>query len=129
MTPRTTSSDVTGRNPDFVVTPPAADESLDDGAVYPAAGKSAGPAQGGGPSASSASPPPSDADEVGTSRITLRLAESLKSRAEAAAGQVGLSVNAWLVRAVAAALEPDDRDRGSGRHGSRGGQRYTGWVR
>ena len=39
------------------------------------------------------------------SRINLRLSESLKGRIEEAAGQAGLSVNAWLVRAAAAALE------------------------
>jgi hypothetical protein len=37
-------------------------------------------------------------------RITLRLPESLKEQAERSAAEEGLSVNAWLVRAVAAAL-------------------------
>ena len=37
----------------------------------------------------------------------------------------GLSLNAWLVRAVAAALEPEDSRRTS----ARGRQSYTGWVR
>lgn len=121
-----------GRNPDFVVTPPPSDEPLDGrgaarGVDAATGGRATSPPGGsGGPTAAA---PPTDADDAGTSRVTLRLAESLKSRAEAAAGQVGLSVNAWLVRAVAAALEPDDRDRGSVRPTPRGGQRYTGWVR
>jgi hypothetical protein len=37
-------------------------------------------------------------------RITLRLPEGLKDQAERAAASEGISVNAWLVRAVAAAI-------------------------
>src|SRR5436190_7479639 len=45
--------------------------------------------------------PPEPAAEDGlTSRITLRLPESLKSALEAAAAREGLSVNSWLVRAL-----------------------------
>jgi len=72
-----------------------------------------------------------DSDEGGgTSRITLRLPEHLKPRIDEAAGRMGLSVNAWLVRAVSAALEPDDPGHRSGQGGGRQfGRRYTGWVR
>lgn len=66
-------------------------------------------------------PAPAD-DATGTARITLRLPESVKSRAEEAAGRDGVSVNSWLVRAVLAALEP--RRRGSSRPG-----RITGYAR
>jgi hypothetical protein len=55
------------------------------------------------------------------------LPNQLKSRLEEAADREGLSVNAWLVHAVAAALEP--RDRGSAQGTPLGGERYTGWVR
>ncbi len=49
---------------------------------------------------------PSEAsDEGDTSRITLRLPESLKSRIESAAAANGVSVNTWLVRALRRALE------------------------
>ena len=41
-----------------------------------------------------------------TARITLRLPEGLKARAEAAAAREGASTNTWLVRAVSRALEP-----------------------
>ena len=41
----------------------------------------------------------------GTARTTLRLPDHLKSQAEVAAAREGVSVNTWLVRAVAAALE------------------------
>lgn len=45
-------------------------------------------------------------DDEGTARLTLRLPETLKGRAEQAAAAEGLSVNNWLVRAVVRALEP-----------------------
>src|SRR4029077_11900465 len=67
----------------------------------------------------------SEGDEGGTSRINLRLPYSLQVRAEEAAEKEGLSVNAWLVRAVGAALESDDNRRSS----PRGRQSYTGWGR
>ncbi|GIJ69445.1 toxin-antitoxin system HicB family antitoxin [Virgisporangium ochraceum] len=54
----------------------------------------------------SAPPPPLVADGGGdVARITLRLPEALKEQAERAATEEGISVNAWLVRAVAAALQ------------------------
>jgi HicB family len=45
-------------------------------------------------------------DEVETARITLRLPEGLKAKAEAAAAREGVSTNTWLVRAIGRALEP-----------------------
>lgn len=66
--------------------------------------------------------PAADADE-GTSRITLRLPDTLKSGAEEAAAREGVSVNAWLVRAVSAALSPGTR------RGRSGPQRFTGYAR
>ena len=72
-------------------------------------------------------PAPTPVPEPGdgtTARINFRLSEPLKARIEAAAGRDGLSVNTWLVRAVAAAAAPEQHPRPS-----RGGSRYTGWVR
>jgi hypothetical protein len=43
-------------------------------------------------------------DDEGTARLTLRLPETLKARAEEAAAVDGVSVNTWLVRAVSRAL-------------------------
>lgn len=100
-----------GQNPSFVVTPRPTEEAF---AV----------------TSFSRAPAPAirnEGDEGGTSRINLRLPDSLKLRAEEAAEKEGLSLNAWLVRAVAAALEPGDRD--SGRSSQPGRQSYTGWVR
>lgn len=67
-------------------------------------------------------------EETGTSRVTLRLPDGLKARAEAAAAQDGLSLNAWLVRAAGQALDnpPSPRLRSS-RRGP--GQRITGFAR
>lgn len=55
------------------------------------------------PLAPAAEPPNED---EGTARLTLRLPEGLKARAETAAITEGLSVNAWLVKALTRALDP-----------------------
>ncbi|MFD6066110.1 toxin-antitoxin system HicB family antitoxin [Amycolatopsis lurida] len=79
-----------------------------------------------------AEPPaaPLPEDEGATARINFRLPEQLKTRVEEAAAAQGRSVNAWLVRAASAALNPAERAAPpappSGAR--RGVQRYTGWV-
>jgi HicB family len=117
-----------GREPSFVVTPPPASQPFEDaaGGAFETA-PTGGSAIGARPPAPP--PPPPEADEGGTSRISLRIPEQLKQRVEEAASREGLSVNAWLVRAVSAALEPADRGRRSQRDGPQTGRRYTGWVR
>lgn len=79
-------------------------------------------------------PPPADPargdgeEESGTSRVTLRLPDGLKARAEAAAARDGLSLNAWLVRAASRAVDsPAESGRPSSRRGP--GQRITGFAR
>jgi hypothetical protein len=67
-----------------------------------------------------------DVEDGATARINFRLPEHLKARVEHAAGDNQLSVNAWLVRVVAAALDTTSRQRRSQR-GT--GQNYTGWAR
>jgi uncharacterized protein (DUF1778 family) len=62
-------------------------------------------------------------------RVNFRLSEHLKAKIEDAAAQEGLSVNAWLVRVAAAAVQSTDEARDAGRRAPRGGQRLTGWVR
>jgi hypothetical protein len=65
-------------------------------------------------------------DDDGTvARISLRLPENLKSRAESAAAAAGVSLNSWLVRAVSDAL----REGGSRPPSGRGPRRYTGFAR
>jgi hypothetical protein len=65
-------------------------------------------------------------DEAATARINLRLPDRLKTRVEDAANAAGLSVNAWLVRALAAAVESGGAAPSGGR--ATGGQKFTGWV-
>jgi hypothetical protein len=70
-----------------------------------------------------------DTDEGATARINFRLGESLKGRIEQAADRAGLSVNSWLTRAAAAALESGNRAERPITRGARGDERFTGWVR
>lgn len=103
-----------GLDPDFVVTPPPTD-----------GGASAEPSA---PVEPLRAPTPADADEGGTARVNLRLPAHLKARAEEAAAREGLSVNAWLVRAVSAAVDGGTRPRTAEKTQSLG-QSFTGWVR
>ena len=71
-----------------------------------------------------------DAEEGETLRITLRLPEQLKARVDEAAGRLGVSVNTWLVRAVATAVDPQPRPSSEPRRGRKAsGAEYTGWAR
>jgi len=51
-------------------------------------------------------PPAVEADGAFTARITLRLPESLKVRLETAAARDAVSVNTWIVQALARVGEP-----------------------
>ena len=64
-------------------------------------------------------------DDGSVARISLRLPDALKTRAERAAAAEGLSLNAWLVRAVAAGLREPRTPPTSGR----GPRRYSGFAR
>jgi hypothetical protein len=91
-----------GGEPEFAVTPPPADEPPEP-------------------------PAPIDVEEGEMTRINLRLPEQLKAGVEQAARRERMSLNAWLVRAVGAALA-----QGPGpprARPGRVGQAYTGWVR
>lgn len=67
-----------------------------------------------------------DLDEASTSRTTLRLPDALKVRVDEAAAE-GLSVNSWLVRVVAAALQP--KQRRAAQRTVRTGDNFAGWAR
>lgn len=67
-------------------------------------------------------------EDEGTARLTLRLPETLKARAEQAAAAEGISVNNWLVRAVVRALEPAPSSFG-GPFMTGGPRRITGFGR
>jgi hypothetical protein len=113
---------LSGRDPDFVVALPLADrlmpeESAPDGP--PAALDEAALTAG---------------DKGATSRINLRLPDDVKVRVEEAALRERISVNAWLVRAAVAALQPGRgagpaAGPGIGHRASSGGQSFTGWAR
>ena len=68
-----------------------------------------------------------DPDDTSTSRTTLRLPDALKARVDEAAAADGLSVNTWLVRAIAVALQP--KQRRSAQRTLRTGDNFAGWVR
>jgi hypothetical protein len=64
--------------------------------------------------AGEAEPPPAPGDDL-SARITLRLPEALKSQIEVLASSEGVSANAWIVRSLSRALEPQwGRTRSSG---------------
>lgn len=107
------------RDPDFVVTLPPA-ESLELAAGDAAAAVDGAPDGG-----------LLIAEDGPAARINVRLPEQLKAAIEEAAAREGRSVNAWLARAAAAALQQSDRDQRPELRGSgiRTKQRFTGWVR
>jgi hypothetical protein len=86
------------------------------------------------PAAPTAPLPPADAPQdsaaregdAGTARITVRLPETLKAQVEAAAEREGVSVNAYLVRTLGAALQPGAA--ATGPTWSPSGSQLSGWV-
>lgn len=105
-----------GGDPELVVIPPPADDPAGEVAPHTS------------PAAAAA------LDDPATARINLRLPEALKARVEDAAAGAGLSVNAWLVRALGAAVDPAAapvQPRAGGGQGHQqpgGGGTFSGWV-
>ncbi|MGW3075475.1 MULTISPECIES: toxin-antitoxin system HicB family antitoxin [unclassified Kitasatospora] len=120
-----------GVDPEFVVTAPPGSDAFHGDTAPPMAPQSAPVVPSVAPVAPSVVP---ESDESGTARINFRLPAHLKTRAEEAAAEAGLSLNAWLVRALAGALEGGEpvrrpvADPGSRVARSVGGQGFTGWV-
>src|SRR6478735_1711662 len=81
LAPRSVDVRLRGRDPELTVSPAVVEDAAEPIAAMPEAD-----------------------DDGGTWRVTLRVPESLRSSVDAAARAEGLSVNAWLVRAVASAL-------------------------
>ncbi|WP_238997981.1 pilus assembly protein HicB [Nocardioides limicola] len=80
-------------------------------------------------------PAPEDEDDDAISRVTLRLPESVKNRAEELATTSGQSLNAWLVNTIRTATSDSairvDVDLSSLPFGGpfgRGPKRITGWA-
>jgi hypothetical protein len=101
LAPRSVEVRLRGRDPEFVISAP-----LDE----------------------PASAEPFDAafgdDDGGTWRITLRLPEGVRATVEAATRRDGSSLNAWLVRAVAAAIQSQ-----AGRATPGSPRQVSGWMR
>src|SRR5262245_846677 len=103
-----------GRDPEFVVTLPPAPAPADEEPATPTVRSAQAPAEG---------------DEGALSRINVRMPDLLNVRVEQAASAEGLSVNAWIVRTAAAALDRTHPARPQDRRAPQGGQRFTGWAR
>ncbi|WP_026116215.1 hypothetical protein [Nocardiopsis valliformis] len=123
MAPGSVEVRLRGRQADFIVTSPEF-EGVGEGGIATSPGHQ-------GEAAGSGRTPAEQAliegEDGGTSRITLRLPDQLKQLVEEAARGEGLSVNAWLVRAVAASL--DGGPRPDNRRTRQIGRGHTGWVR
>ncbi len=88
------------------------------------------------------SAPAEPEEEGGLARVTLRLPESVKDRAEEAAGEAGQSLNTWLVNVVRSAVRGGavrvdvdltslpflGRSSDPSRRGRAGSRRVTGWL-
>jgi hypothetical protein len=83
----------------------------------------------GAPRAQPAEPLFEPEDDEAVARITLRLPEALKTRAEALAAGRGQSLNTWLVAAARAAAADGPQQAAPGRHGLGGGRHIKGWAR
>jgi hypothetical protein len=105
-----------GREPEFVVTAPPA-EPL--GRPFEET------------TAPAADDEPLIAEDGPAARINVRLPEQLKASIEEAAAREGRSVNAWLVRSAATALQRSEREQRpeSRTSAKRAKQGFTGWVR
>ena len=106
-----------GRDPEFVVTLPPAEPTQSAAADI---------------SASVAGGTDGDlltADDGPAARINVRMPEQLKSAIEEAAAKEGRSVNAWLSRAAAAALQGASQRPEPRGGGARGARQFSGWVR
>ncbi|MFJ2742387.1 hypothetical protein ACIO3O_22300 [Streptomyces sp. NPDC087440] len=98
-----------GYDPDFVVTLPPADSGAPMSPTTPYDSTAPG------------------GDDGSTARVNLRLPAHLKTRTEEAAARSGLSLNAWLVRATAGALDAEARPRTAEKIPSMGNS-FTGWA-
>jgi hypothetical protein len=120
LAPGSVHVQLSGRDPAFVVAVPPAEQPATEETAAPAAriDDAALPA----------------GERGGTSRINLRLPDDVKAGVEDAAARERISVNAWLVRAAAAALQAGrsagpGAASGAGHRVSGHGQSFTGWAR
>jgi hypothetical protein len=116
LAPRAVEVRLRGRDPEFVVSAPLDEEpqynaeNLDNANLFVAQYD----------------------DDGGTWRVTLRLPEGLRAAVETAARREGASLNSWLVRAAAGAIQGATQMAGQSESGSSTrttGRHVTGWVR
>ena len=100
-----------GREPSWVVTLPPAEHEAEAVPTAPVVDGRA---------------PAGEVEDAELARINLRLPRALKDRVEQAAASEGLSINAWLVRAVASAVDPERASRP--RRAATGADHFTGWA-
>jgi hypothetical protein len=121
LAPRSVEVRLRGRDPEFVVSAPIEEEPI-------------GNAEG--PETERVFFAQQD-DDGDPWRVTLRLPEGLRSHVEGAARREGASLNSWLVRAAAAAVQGAvegasqgvSQVAGQDRSTRPAGRRVTGWVR
>jgi hypothetical protein len=99
------------REPEFVVSPPPGEPSPGP-AAEPAVAHAA-----------------VERDDGALWRINVRMPERLKPAVERAARGAGVSVNAWLVRAAAAAVGRSEAEQRGDQRAPQGAQHHTGWAR
>ncbi|GHE97146.1 hypothetical protein GCM10018785_72190 [Streptomyces longispororuber] len=122
LAPGTVELRMRGREPDFAVTPPPA-EDRPGHAVAPLPGPPVVPPL-------PPVPPTAPVDRDGAvARVNFRTSEELKAQIEVAADHEGLSVNTWLVRAASAVLNHEEQAARPARGAPHGGREYHGWVR
>jgi hypothetical protein len=122
LAPRSVEVRLRGRDPEFVVSAPLEDEPVGNA---------------GSPDADSSVFFVQHDDDGDPWRVTLRLPEGLRSHVEGAARREGASLNSWLVRAAAAAVQGAVEGASQGVSHVAGqdrstrptGRRVTGWVR
>ncbi|MBV9942252.1 MAG: hypothetical protein JO262_09015 [Solirubrobacterales bacterium] len=105
-----------GSEPEFVVTAPPAEPPGEQADGHELSGRA--------PTSAAAA-----AGEGAIARVNLRLPDQLKIQVEQSADREGLSINAWLVRTVAAAVDRGQPGAQREQRTARSGQRYTGWGR
>ncbi|MGA1838571.1 toxin-antitoxin system HicB family antitoxin [Herbiconiux sp. 11R-BC] len=115
-----------GRDPEFAISVPAQPAFVERSATAEAETQRAG-AEGETAPLASVEAQGESRDDTSTSRTTLRLPDQLKARVEKAAANDGLSLNTWLVRAIAGSLEP--KSRRAAQRESRTNNTFTGWAR
>ncbi|WP_133617499.1 toxin-antitoxin system HicB family antitoxin [Leucobacter luti] len=122
LAPGSVDARLRGRDIEFVVVAPS-----DLGGGSAAADHSdVGPSAHAGPIEPAVAADSADTADATAVRTTLRIPESLKAQAELAAAAAGISLNTWLIRSIATALQPIPAPPRS--ESKPGRNHFSGWV-